>query len=158
MALVKMRKDQKIELLRKVDLFASCSAKELGQITGLTTELDFKAESVLTKRGEAGLEFFVVVEGSATAARNGVEFAQLGPGSFFGELALLDGGPRTATVVARTDMRLLVLSRGEFSSLLTSAPSVTRKILTELGHRLRLTDELLDSSPALAESLRAWSL
>ena len=158
MALVQLRKDQKIELLRKVDLFASCSAKELGQITGLTTELDVKAECVLTKRGDAGLEFFVVVEGSATAARKGVEIAHLGPGSFFGELALLDGGPRTATVVARTDMSLLVLSRGEFYSLLTSAPSVARKILTELGHRLRLTDELLESSPALAENLRAWSL
>jgi CRP/FNR family transcriptional regulator, cyclic AMP receptor protein len=157
-ALMQIRKSHQMELLRNVDLFAYCSAKELRQIGSLTTEHDVKAETVLMKSGDVGMEFFVIVEGLATASRKGVEIARLGPGSFFGELALLDGGPRTATVVAQSDMKLLVLSRREFSSLLMSVPSVARKIIAELGSRLRLTDEMLDDSSALGKRLRTWSL
>jgi CRP-like cAMP-binding protein len=116
----------------------------LERIGSLTTEHGAKVGTVLTKSGDIGEEFFVIVEGSATATRNGVPIAKLGPGSFFGELALLDRGERTATVTADSDMRLLVLSRREFSSLLDAAPSVARKIIAELGSRLRRTDEMLD--------------
>src|SRR5271156_5313509 len=97
------------------------------------------------------MEFFVIVEGKARASRKDVELATLGPGSFFGELALLDGGKRTATVVAQTDMRLLVLSRREFPDLYRFNPSVAGKIIGELGARLRKTDEMLDPTPALSE-------
>ncbi len=84
------------------------------------------------------------MEGTATASRNGLTLATLGPGSFFGELALLDGGNRTATIVADSDMGLLVLSRREFKSLQLTVPSVAFKLLTEMGARLRSTDGLLD--------------
>ena len=158
MVQLRVRKDERIKLLRRVDLFSTCNNAELGRIASLTTELAVEAGQVLTKRGDIALEFFVIVEGKATASRKGVELATLGPGSFFGELALLDGGKRTATVVAQTDMRLLVLSRREFPSLYRLNPSVAGKIIGELGARLRKTDELLDPTPALSKKVGSWSL
>jgi CRP-like cAMP-binding protein len=158
MTQLRLRKDQKIDLLRRVDLFAGCNRAELGRIASLTTDHRAEAGEVLMKRGEPGLEFFVIVEGKARASRKELELATLGPGSFFGELALLDGGKRTATVVAETDMRLLVLSRQEFSSLYRMVPSVAAKIISELGVRLRKTDEMLDPTPALGKKIGSWSL
>ena len=127
-----------------MSLFSSCTHRELTRIESLTTLVDVPAGEVLTEQGAPGEEFFVVVEGTATASRNGLTLATLGPGSFFGELALLDGGNRTATVVADSDMGLLVLSRREFKSLQLTVPSVAFKLLTEMGARLRSTDGLLD--------------
>ena len=158
MVQLRLRRPQRIELLRRVDLFAGCNNTELGRIAAITTEHWAAPGQVLTKRGERGLEFFVIIEGTAVASRKGVQLARLGPGSFFGELALLDGGKRTATVVAETDMRLLVLSRAEFASLYFLVPSVARKIIGELGTRLRKTDEMLDPTPALGRKVGPWSL
>jgi CRP-like cAMP-binding protein len=155
---LRLRKDERIELLRRVDLFSACNNTELGRIASLTTELAAQAGQVLTSRGEIALEFFVIIEGMARASRKDVELATLGPGSFFGELALLDGGKRTATVVAQTDMRLLVLSRREFPNLYRLNPSVADKIISELGARLRKTDDLLDPVPALSKKVGSWSL
>ncbi len=92
MATLRLLKTKRVDLLHGVQLFAGCSAGELGKIASLTTEHHAKAGQVLTKRGDPGLEFFIIVEGKATATRKGVHLATLGPGSFFGELALLDGG------------------------------------------------------------------
>jgi CRP/FNR family transcriptional regulator, cyclic AMP receptor protein len=136
--------DRRIEFLKKVRLFSGCSRQELSKIASLTTETHVPAGTVLAKQGQAGDEFFVIVEGTAVASRNEVELARFGPGSFFGELALLDGGERTATVVVESDARLLVLSRREFQSLHMVAPEVGYKMLTELGARLRKADQLLD--------------
>ncbi len=136
-------RNQRVELLRGVTLFSSCSGRELEKIASLTTEYAAQVGQVLTEEGTAGLEFFVVIEGEAVASRRGVFLASLGPGSFFGELALLDGGPRVATVVAETDMKVLVLSRQEFKNLNFMLPSVCHKMLLELGARLRDTDERL---------------
>lgn len=158
MAQLRLRKDERIEFLRRVDLFSACNNTELGRIASLATEIAAKAGQVLTARGEIGLEFFVIVEGKAKASRKDVELAILGPGSFFGELALLDGGKRTATVVAQTDLRLLVLSKREFPNLYRQNPSVADKIIGELGARLRKTDELLDPTPAISKKVGSWSL
>ncbi len=158
MATLGIRKSQRVDLLRGVELFSGCSKSELTRIAALTTEHDAKAGQVLTEKGEPGLEFFVIVEGRAKATRKGVQIATLGPGSFFGELALLDGGKRTATVVAETDMRLLVLSRREFQSLNHAAPPVASKMLVELGARLRRADDMLDSAPIGDAKVGAWSL
>ena len=135
-------RNQRVELLRGVTLFSSCSGRELEKIASLTTEYAAQVGQVLTEEGAAGLEF-VVIEGEAVASRRGVFPASLGPGSFFGELALLDGGPRVATVVAETDMKVLLLSRAEFKNLNFMFPSVCHKMLLELGARLRDTDERL---------------
>ncbi len=129
--------DQRLELLRGVGLFSSCTRGELRSIESLTTIQDVPAGKVLTKQGAAGREFFVIVDGAAVVFRHGLEIARIGPGSFFGELALLDGGERTATVVADTEMVLAVLSRSDFKSLQLSAPSVAYKLLAEVGQRLR---------------------
>jgi CRP-like cAMP-binding protein len=90
--------------------------------------------------GEHGHEFFVILDGTARVSRQGRKIAILGPGSGFGELALLEDAPRNATVVADTDMELVVLGRHEFEGLLDEAPGFTRKMLAATAHRLREAD------------------
>jgi len=158
MVQLRLRKDQRVDALRRVGLFSSCSVAELGRIAALATESSVRAGHLFTKRGQVGSEFFVIIDGKASASRKDVKLAALGPGSFFGELALLDGGKRTATVVAETDMRVLVLTKQEFSSLCRSVPSVAINIMKELGLRLRKTDELVNPLPALSKSIGPWSL
>jgi CRP-like cAMP-binding protein len=133
----------KMALLGHIDLFAECTKKELAQIASISTEYDAAAGQVLAQEGRPGAEFFIIVEGRATASRKTVVLATLTSTDFFGELALLDGGPRTATVQADTDMHLLVLSRGEFSQLCRTHPSVSYRMLKGLGGRLRQADEMI---------------
>jgi CRP/FNR family transcriptional regulator, cyclic AMP receptor protein len=133
-------RDSKIRLLSGVALFSTCHKHELRRIAALVDEIEVPKEKTLTREGDPGREFFVVVEGSATARRGGRKVATIGPGSFFGELALLDQGPRAATVTADTDMQLLVLTSRAFSSLLAEMPSVSRRILRGMGERLRAAE------------------
>jgi CRP-like cAMP-binding protein len=158
MAELRLRKDEKVKMLAGVDLFSKCSRTELGRVAALTTQCMAEPGETLTKQGDRGLEFFVIVKGRAVATRDDVVLATLGPGSFFGELALLDGGRRTATVVAQTRMQLLVLTSAEFNSILRLVPSLSGKVIEELGARLRKTDEMLDPSPALSKRLGPWAL
>ena len=136
----------KIALLGHVSLFADCTKKELAEIASLSMECDAVAGQVLAEEGQVGGEFFIIVDGRATATRSGVVLAELAPTNFFGELALLDGGPRTATVVADTDLHLLVLSRGEFKQLCRSYPTVSYRMLAGLGARLRTADQMIDDA------------
>ena len=138
--------DAKVELLRHVDLLAQCTDKELRDIASLSTEYDAEPGQVLAREGQLGDEFFIIVDGRATASRNGVVLAELTPTNFFGELALLDGGARTATVVADTALHLLVLSRGEFKQLVRTYPTVSYRMLKGLGARLRRADEMIDAA------------
>ncbi len=117
-----------IERLREVELFSDCTEKELEQIDALMTAIDIPAGRVLMREGELGLECFVVESGEAIITRNGTELGRRGPGTILGEMALVDHGPRTATVTAATPMTAYVLSQGEFSSLLADAPDVAAKI------------------------------
>ena len=136
----------KMALLEHVDLLADCTKKELAEIASISTECDASAGQVLAQEGQLGAEFFIIVNGEATASRNGVVLAKLASTNFFGELALLDGGPRTATVVADTDLQLLVLSRREFNQLCRTYPSVSYRMLKGLGARLRTADEMIGQS------------
>ncbi len=95
----------------------------------------------LVKEGGIGREFFFILEGSASVRRNKRRVATLGPGQYFGELALLDRRPRSASVVADTDMRLLVLTQREFAGVVEEIPSLSRKLLTTMAGRLREADE-----------------
>jgi CRP-like cAMP-binding protein len=134
-------KNAKIDLLRGVSLFSACSRAELSRIASLADEIEVPKGKVLTREGEPGREFFVVVDGKARAtlgSRTRVD--PLGPGSSFGEMALLDQGPRSATVEAETDMRLLVLDSRSFSALIVEVPSVTRKVLRVMAERLRAAE------------------
>ena len=131
----------KTQLLRNVSLFSACSAKELSRIAALADEADVDAGRVLTKEGTPGGEFFVVAEGTATAKIRGKKVATFGPGSFFGEMSLLDHGPRSATVTADTPMHLLVVDPRSFASLIDDVPSVARKIMRALAERLRNSEK-----------------
>jgi CRP/FNR family transcriptional regulator, cyclic AMP receptor protein len=91
-------------VLTEIPLFSACSKQELQTVFGLTTALTIPAGKVVTSEGHFGREFVVILEGAATVSINGTEIATLGRGDFFGEIALLDGGPRTATVMAETDL------------------------------------------------------
>ena len=129
-----------LDLLASVPLFAGCNRRELGQIAGLGTEVHRSAGAVLTEQGRVGLEFMLILEGHARCLIDDVEVGVYGPGDHFGELALLDGGRRAATIVATTDMELLVLHRGEFFQLLDSAPSIARKLLVTMAGYQRSTN------------------
>ena len=126
-----------LDKLKGVDLFAGCSNDEIDRIAGLTTQIDVAAGRVLCVEGKPGEEFFVIAEGEAVVTRNGEELARLGAGGFFGEMALLDGGPRVATVTAVTPMKLLVLNRSEFRSLVEVSTMIDRRILEAIGLRAR---------------------
>lgn len=130
-------KSTKIKLLKGVRLFSACNDRELARIASLVDEVDIQPGHVLTKEGQPGGEFFVVADGVATATLRKKKLATLGPGAFFGEMSILDHGPRAATITADTPMHLLVLDPRSFVSLLDDVPSVSRKIMRILAERLR---------------------
>jgi CRP-like cAMP-binding protein len=133
-------KDAKMALLGNVSLFRHCRKRELARIAALVDEIEAPEGKTLTREGEPGWEFFVVAEGRATARRGGRRVGEIEPGSFFGEMSLLDRGPRTATVTADTDMHLLVLSSRSFSSLMDEMPSVAQRVLSGMAERLRVAE------------------
>jgi CRP-like cAMP-binding protein len=128
----------------KVGAFEGCTKTELASIASLTTECYVEPGRALTRSGERGMEFFIVIEGTATVSRGDTVLAKFGPGDFFGEVALLDGCPRTATVVADSPMRLLVSSRQEFSSMRDLVPGLNTNIIREAQNRARNTLAVLD--------------
>ena len=128
--------------LGNVSLFAACSREDLAAIVAVTTLIDPPAGRVLCTQGAPGDEFFVIVDGAATVTIDGDDVASLGPGDFFGEMALLDGGPRIATVTTTSPARLLVLTRPEFNALLERVPAVCHRILIGVGHRVRQAEHL----------------
>jgi len=133
----------RIEVLSSIWLFARCSRRELSQIAAISSLLPAAEGDVVAREGETGETFFVIASGRARVSIAGTRVGDLGPGGFFGEMALLDGGPRIATVTATTPMQLVVVSRSDFEALLTSAPSVAIRMLAALGGRLRLLDRQL---------------
>lgn len=132
-----MREDAKIARLKTIPLFAEADAKQLGRIAQLCTEAKVPSGAVLCREGEPGREMFVLEQGQVSVTVGGREVATLRDGDHFGELALLDGQARNATVTATSDLLVLVLERGEFSTLLHDEPSVATKMLSAVGARLR---------------------
>lgn len=132
-----MKRTSRIELLRSVWLFERCSRAELITVESSATQLGVPAGKVLAREGEIGREFFVLVTGTALATRAGEKIATLEPGEFFGEMALLDCQPRTATVETLEQCELLVLSAREFATVVETMPAVDRRIMTVLARRLR---------------------
>jgi CRP-like cAMP-binding protein len=130
--------EQRIGLLRSVWLFSACDDDELARIAALSRPREVELGVAVTHQGEPGQEFFVVVEGEADADVDGDVVGTIGAGGFFGEMALLDGGERVATVTATSPMKLLVLDRHDFNEMLSIAmPEVTPKLLAVVGARLR---------------------
>ncbi len=139
------KRDTKTALLRKVPLFRDLSTSQLKQIARLADEIEVRAGKRLATAGERGLELFVVIEGHARVAlpRRGGAARNLGPGEFFGEMSLLDGEPRSASVEAVTDMQLLVVGRREFWQLLNAAPPLVARIMSTLSRRVRAAEALV---------------
>lgn len=137
------RKSDKAEALGKVPLFSGLSRRHLDELARHVDEVRVDAGRVLARQGEHGLEFLYLVEGKAVVERDGKRIARLGRGDFFGEMSLLDGEPRTATVKSETPVTLLVVHRRVFSHLLDTMPALQKKILLGLCQRLRAADAAL---------------
>jgi len=131
-----LRKNAKIQLIKRVPLFQGLSSRELGEVAGLADEIDLPAGRKLTNEGRSGKEFVIIVDGVADVTRGGKTINKLGPGDFLGEIALVTGKPRTATVTTRSSATLLVLSAQAFRSLLSAMPSIQAKVLNTLAARL----------------------
>ena len=132
------------DLIARVPLFAACSKKELKTVAGAATERLVRSGDVVVRQGAAGNAFFVIVSGEADVTRNGRKVGHLVSGDFFGDLALIDKMPRSATVTATTDLALLVLGQREFSALLDGSASFGRKLLVGLAQRVRELDARQD--------------
>lgn len=132
-----LRRNQKIELLRKVPLFSRCSKRELAEIATLADEVDLREGKELIRDGARGREFFVLLEGRADVIKNGKRINEMGPGEFFGEIALVAPSPvRTATVKATTPVRVLVVTAQNFRRLLEGSPEIKLKVLEALAERV----------------------
>jgi CRP-like cAMP-binding protein len=127
-------------VLQEVPLFAGVSRRHVRKIAGLTKEARFSAGARIVRRGEPGDAFFVILDGEGAVTRPGLPPILLGPGDSFGEMALLDGGPRSATVVARTDVLCLRLARAPFMKMLKTEPEIALALLAELSQKLRLAE------------------
>lgn len=136
-----MAKDQYLERLKAVPLFASLSKKELGLLLHQADHLRYPARYRVVREGANGEEFWVVIEGELSVLRNDREVARLGPGDFFGELAVIDPAPRDATIVSKTPVELLVVGRRRFWSVVEDVPALSRKLLVTLARRVRSYDE-----------------
>jgi CRP/FNR family transcriptional regulator, cyclic AMP receptor protein len=146
-------KDAKVELLSNVPLFSACTKRDLRRIAALVDEVDVPEGGVLMRQGEPGWECFVIAEGQAKATVRGHGSASLGPGDVVGEMSLLDGGSRSATVKANSDLHLLVLSSRSFSALIDDVPLVARRIMAALAGRVRDAEGRQPLAPQLRATM-----
>ena len=128
--------DSKVQALGRAPLFEGLSKKDLTELARLTEDMEIAAGKALCKEDTLGYEFFVIVEGEVDISRKGKHVATRGPGNFIGEIALIENVRRTATVTAKTPLRVFVLTRQSFWGLIEQHPQVERKILTTLARRL----------------------
>jgi CRP-like cAMP-binding protein len=131
-----LRKDAKIKLLSSVPLFAGLSKSQLGQLAMIADEIDLPAGKALTREGERGREFFILVAGEVDVRRKGRKLATRGKDDFIGEIALVSDVPRTATVTTRTPVRAIVIRDQEFRRLLQRTPSIAVTVLAAVAERL----------------------
>jgi CRP/FNR family cyclic AMP-dependent transcriptional regulator len=127
----------KLELLASVPLFQDLSKRELSAILKSAREVQHPAGSAVLEEGTDGVGFHLILEGKATVVIGGRTRAELGPGSYFGEMSLIDGLPRTATVTPVTPMKTLTIASWDFAPMIDQNPSIARKLLVEMSRRLR---------------------
>ena len=137
---VSVARDEKIDLLRTVPLFAGLDDRDIERVSTLADIIDLPADRLLMTQGQHGWEMFILVSGSAHIERDGLSLGERGPGEVLGEIALLDGGPRTATVTLSEPSRLLVVARREFQALMDEFPDIRLRVLEAVAHRLRSLD------------------
>ena len=126
----------KVEALKRAPLFEGLSRKELSQLARVSEDMEIPEGATLTREGDIGHEFFVIVEGETQVKRKGRSLGNRQAGDFIGEIALLEQVPRTATVTAKTDLRVFVLTSKDFHHLLEENPKVERKVLRTLAKRV----------------------
>lgn len=131
-----LQKNKKIELLKRVPLFERCSKKELAEIASVADEIELPAGRTLTAEGTRGKQFVVLVTGAAEVRRKGRKINDLRAGDFLGEIALITGAPRTATVTTTKSSRVLVVTPSAFRMLLRDVPSLQLKVLDALAERV----------------------
>jgi CRP/FNR family transcriptional regulator, cyclic AMP receptor protein len=129
----------KIALIRRAPLFSNCSRKELEAIAALADEIDLPKGKTLIREGERGREFFVLLEGEADVKKGRRTIRTMHPGDFFGEIALIANTPRTATVVAKTPLRTLVITDRAFRGLMDKMPELQGKVMQTIAERLNST-------------------
>ena len=137
------RRSDKVELLRKMPLFSRLSQRQLNAVARHIDEVQIRKGAVLAKQGTQGLEAVIIVDGRARVEGDGKAIAELTAGDVVGEMSVIDGKPRSATVIAETPMNLLVLHRRDFMSLLETVPGLQRKLLVTLCERVRQADQAL---------------
>jgi CRP/FNR family cyclic AMP-dependent transcriptional regulator len=133
---VRLGTDPKIELLKKVPLFQSCSKRSLEEIAKIADEVDISGGTELIRQGDRGRQFFILLEGGADVRRDGDVVNQMEAGDFFGEIALIGGGETTATVSTTAPSRALVITPRDFKRLLRESEEVQEQVLEELARRL----------------------
>jgi CRP/FNR family transcriptional regulator len=126
-----------VDALAKVPLLAGLQRRDLEKLARSFRERRFPEGHVITGEGQPGVGFFVIVEGAANVSVGGEQRATLGPGNAFGEMALIDQGPRSATIVAATDVKCVALSAWEFKPFVEEHPTVAWALLEALAKRLR---------------------
>jgi CRP-like cAMP-binding protein len=136
---MKLGKNTKIDLIRRAPLFSACSKKELAEVAAIADELDLPQGKVLIKEGGQGREFFVLIDGTADVIQNGKKINTMGPGDFFGEIALVAKTPRSATIEATSPVRALVINDRAFRALLERSPSIQLRVLQALAERVAQT-------------------
>lgn len=136
-------KTHPLTTLHHVPLFASCSKKDLKRIVEVGDEASFKPGDRLVEQGQPGREAFIILKGAARVERSGRRLANLGAGAMVGELALLDNGPRTASVICDTEVDVLVINQRNFHEILRDVPTLAQKILATLAGRVRELDKAL---------------
>jgi CRP/FNR family cyclic AMP-dependent transcriptional regulator len=128
--------DTKVEALKRAPLFEGLSKKELTQLARVSEDMELPEGATLTTEGELGHEFFVIIEGETQVKRKGRKIGTRGAGDFIGEIALIDQVPRTATVTAKTPLRVFVLTSKDFHHMLEENPNVQRKVMRALARRV----------------------
>ena len=129
------------ELLRKVPLFADLGRRELDQIAGSMKERNFEEGKTLTAEGEGGVGFFVIEDGRAKVSVRGQERGELGPGDYFGEIALISEGSRTATITAETPVKAWGMTMWDFRPLVENNAALSWKMLQAMAKQLRSAEE-----------------
>jgi CRP-like cAMP-binding protein len=133
---MRLGKDSKIELIRKVPLFSKLNKKGLEDVAHLADELDLPKGKVMAEEGDRGREFFVLLDGEADVTKGDRSINRLGKGDFFGEIALVTHMPRTASVTAMSDVRVLVVTERDFAALLKRSPEISRGVAEALAERI----------------------
>jgi CRP-like cAMP-binding protein len=129
--------DARAARLKAVPLFAHCTAKQIQFIATQVEDMDFPTGRVLCKEGQSGGDFFLLIDGAADVTRKGRRIAKMVPGDFFGEIAVVDGGPRTATVTTTESTRCLVLGPRQFQNVVHQNVDIAHSVMKALTLRLR---------------------